>query len=358
MGIYRWEPTENGYIDLRSGDIVTPGPVTPSGPNIVAYSSISGSGSMSSKIESVGAGNKVAFGQGTFQFNDFDDDTDTYGLRVLIASGVLGSGRGWTTFQMTPNSSTQAARVPVSNPPTSNGQVNPLRLVRVGWEGETTPREVGGFTLMATNQGHLYGGLELYRVPAGTWMHDVLIKGIPGDLSREPGETFLLSLYRNVGTSVNPIKVERVELDGRNASNVPVGASGVGVNFGQYVTFDTTNSHHMGYAHGFALYESSDLTFINCKATDTVLNGFNFENVDGTVVLDRVTCERNSGYHIGIFTDNGGAVYNIIDPVYDGPKLRIRCTGYVGGPRTQNTADIHLYVGGVERPDLIQWTMT
>ena len=355
MPILRWDGTQ--YINLRTGATITPGPVLPTGANVVPYTGLSGA-NLSSRIESAGAGKFVAFDQGTFAFSDFADSTLSYGVRVLIANGILGSGKTWTVFQMNPLTSTQAGRVPASNPPTSNGQVNPLRLMRVGWEDNANPVQVGGFSLLGTNQGHLFGGLEIYWVKPGSIVRDLLIKGIPGDLSREPGETFSLSMYRCTGLSTNKILVTNVEIDGRNASNVPVAASGVGVNFGQYVRMEGCNVHHMNVAHGYALYETANLEFIQCKATDTAINGFNFENVSGTVTLDRITCQRNSGYHLGIFTDKGNAVYNIIDPVFDGTKLRIRCTGYSNGPRTQNTADIHLYVGGVERPDLIQWTMT
>ncbi|USH44487.1 glycoside hydrolase [Microbacterium phage Cassita] len=356
MPAFVW--TGSGYRNLRTGQVITPGPVLPSGPNIVPYSSIATSGTLSQKVESAGAGKKVAFDQGTFQFSDFNDNTLTYGFRVLIANGVLGSGRSWTTFQMTPMSSTQAGRVPVSNPPTSNGQVNPLRLMRVGWEDNANPVEVGGFSLLGTNQGHLYNGLEIYRVKPGSTVHDILVKGIPGDLSREPGETFSLSFFRCEATSGNPVQVSNVEIDGRDSTNTLVAASGVGVNFGTNLQFTNVNSHHMKMAHAYALYETSNLTFTNCRATDTEINGFNFENVSGTVTMTQCVTTANKGYHLGIFTNTGGAVYNIIDPVFDGTKLRIRCTGYNGGSRTQDTADIHLFVDGVERPDLIQWTMS
>lgn len=355
MPVFRWDSGIVAYVDLRTGEAVTPGPVTPEGPDIVPFASISTPGTMSQKVDSVGAGKKVSFLSGLFQFSDFNDDTHNYGLRMLIANGILGSGRSWTTFEMTPMSSTQGSRVPASNPPASNGQVNPLRLVRTGWEGNAAPIEVGGFTVQATNQGHLYNGVELYRVAPGSVFRDVLVKGVPGDLSREPGETFLLSTYRCVGSSPSPILITRTELDGRNSSGIPVAASGLGVNLSQDIRIENVNSHHIEYAHGYALYESSNLYFTDCKATDTKLNGFNFENVSGVVNLTRVTCERNGENHIGIFTNSGSAVYTITDPVYDGAKLKIRCVGYNGQPMTQNKDDIHLIVGGVERPDLIQW---
>lgn len=354
--MFRWDGS--GYRNLLTGEVVSPGPVLPSGPGITPYSSIGTSGTISQKVESVGTGGKVAFADGTFQFSDFNDNTQTYGFRVLIANGVLGSGRSWTKFQMTPMSSTQAGRVPVSNPPASNGQINPLRLMRVGWEDNTSPVEVAGFSLLGTNQGHLYNGLEIYRVKPGSTVHDVLVKGIPGDLSREPGETFALSFFRCESTSGSPLLVTNVETDGRDSGGTLVGASGIGVNFGTHLKFENVNSHHMKMAHAYALYETSNLTFTNCRATDTEINGFNFENVSGTVTMTGCTTTANKGYHLGIFTNTGSANYNIIDPVYDGAKLRIRCTGYNGGSQTQDTNAIKLYVGGVERPDLIQWTMS
>ena len=356
MPVFRWNGS--GYRNLATGDVVTPGPVLPAGAGIAPYSGIAAAGAISQKVESVGAGTKVAFASGTFQFSDFADSTVSYGVRVLIANGVLGSGRSWTIFQMTPGSSTQAARVPASNPPASNGLVNPLRLMRVGWEDNANPVEVGGFSLLGTEQGHLYGGLEIYRVKPGSLIRDLLIKGIPGDLSREPGETFSLSMYKCDATPGNVTTIRDVEIDGRNSANVPVAASGVGVNFGQNLRLENVNVHHMNVAHAFALYETSNLDFVGCRATNTALNGFNFENVSGVVNITNSTIATNGDYHIGIFTNKGNAVYTITDPVFDGPKLRIRCTGYNGGPRTQNTADIRLFVGGVERADLIDWKLT
>lgn len=352
MPILRWDGSQ--YVDLRTGQPVVPGPVLPSGPNIVPYTTLSGA-DISAKVESAGAGKKVAFEQGTFSFSDFNDSTDSYGVRVLIANGILGSGKTWTKFQMVPMSSTQAARVPVSNPPASNGQINPLRLMRVGWEDNANPVEVGGFSLLGTEQGHLFGGMEIYRVKPGSLVRDLLIKGIPGDLSREPGETFALSMYRCDATSGNKTLVTNVEVDGRNASNVPVAASGIGVNFGQYLRFENANVHHMNVSHAYALYETANLEFIGCKATNTALNGFNFENTSGNVALTNCTMTNNGQHHIGIFTNTGSANYTITDPVYDGAQLRIRETGYNGGSKTQDRAAIKLFVGGVERPDLIQW---
>lgn len=352
MPILRWDGSQ--YVDLRTGSTVTPGPVLPTGPNIVPYTSLSGA-NISARVESAGAGKIAAFDQGTFPFSDFADSTVSYGVRVLIANGILGSGKSWTTFQMTPMTSTQAGRVPVSNPPASNGQVNPLRLMRVGWEDNANPVQVGGFSLVGTEQGHLYGGLEIYRVKPGSIVRDLLIKGIPGDLSREPGETFALSMYRCEATAGNKILVTNVEIDGRNASNVPVAASGMAVNFGYYMRFENANVHHMNVAHAYALYETSNLEFVNCRATNTALNGFNFENVSGDILLSGCTMTSNGENHIGIFTNKGSGNYTIIDPVYDGAKLRIRETGYAGGAKTQDRNAIKLYVGGVERPDLIQW---
>ncbi|MGG7128926.1 hypothetical protein ACQPUH_15425, partial [Clostridium perfringens] len=116
--------------------------------------------------------------------------------------------------------------------------------------------EVGGFSLLGTNQGHLYNGLEIYRVKPGSTVHDILVKGIPGDLSREPGETFSLSFFRCEATSGNPVQVSNVEIDGRDSTNTLVAASGIGVNFGTNLQFTNVNSHHMKMAHAYALYET------------------------------------------------------------------------------------------------------
>ncbi len=65
----------------------------------------------------------------------------------------------------------------------------------------------------------------------------------------------------------------------------------------------------------------------------------------------------NEVAHIYIASNHDSAVYEIHDPVFDGPKLRVRVTGYAGLTRTQNPADVHLYVDGVLRNDLMALTV-
>lgn len=330
----------------------------PTGANITPYETIAVAGSISTKIDSVGTTKEVSFAAATFAFSDFAEGGNSYGLLVLKSAGVRGSGIGQTIFQMTPSTSTQGSRVPVSNPPTSNGQTNPLRLMRVGWESALTIRHLSGFTLQATSQGHLYHGLQLYYLVAGSLCEDVKIIGIPGDLSREPGETFSVECYHCTGTSAAPVLLRRVEVDGRDTGGTPVAASGIAVNFGTWTQMDDCNSHHTGYSHGYASYTTSNMIFNRCTAANVALNGFNFENVSGTVTMTGCTTTSCAAYHIAIATNTGSATYNIYDPVYDGSKLQIRATGYSGLARTQDLTAIHLFVAGVERPDLIQWTYT
>lgn len=352
------------WFDEGAGAFTAPGrpplPVSgrPAGPTITPYESITAAGSVSAKIDSVGTAQEVSFATGIVQFADFAEGGGVYGMLVLKAAGLRGSGVGQTIFQMTPNSSTQAAKVPASNPPASNGQTNPLRLIRVGWESAATPRHLSGFTVQATPQGHLYHGLQAYYVVGGSVWEDLRIAGIPGDMSREPGETFSLEAYRCTGTPTSPVLFRRVEVDGRDTTGRSVAASGVGVNFGSYLQFDDVNSHHMAQSHGYAAYTTSNLVFNRCAATNVALNGFNFENVSGAVQLNNCTMNTCAAYHVAIATNTGSATYVINDPVYDGAKLQIRATGYSGGARTQDLNAIHLYVGGVERPDLIQWILT
>jgi hypothetical protein len=271
--------------------------------------------------------------------------------------GLVGAGAAHTTMRVRPMTSTRIAMVP----PSDGGlrSVNPLYVARFdGASPGEPPTEIGRFALLGTPQGHTYSGLLAFQ---GTCrLHDLLVKAIPGDSGVNPGETFSVNLYRQVNT-----KMIGVVVDGTDEAGGRVTASGVGINFCHGVTVEGGQVSNTGFGSGFACYESGDLTFTGVSTTDTAFYGLNFENCTGVQRITRHLFRRNArgkagderAIHLAIASNRSEArlaSYVIEDPVHDGPKLRVRSSGYLGQPKTQDDSLIRLFVRGKERPDLLE----
>jgi hypothetical protein len=269
-----------------------------------------------------------------------------------VLAGLRGAGVDATEVRVRRQSSTRASLVPLAEADREN--VNPLYVMRVDGRLST---EVSGFTVRGTPQGHLYNGLSVYR-GSRIDAHDFRVAGIPGDAPVNPGETFSLNVFRHTDG-----RFRWFEVDGTDEGGVPVAASGIGINFGGRLVFEDFHVHGTAYGSGVAAYETADLTFLRGRTEDCAYHGLNFENVSGEVRIDRHTFRRcapellaadERGVHVGIATNTGSATYVISDPDFDGPRLRVRVTGYKGGARTQVVGDVHLVVDGRERPDLLE----
>lgn len=321
-----------------------------SGPGITPYETLTSQGSLSTTANSVSPAAQLSFLAGTYEFYDFNEAGNVYGMLLWHSIlGVRGSGVNRTIFQMHPNSSTKAASVPPQS--TFPTGTNPLHLMRI----DQSP-VLSDFSLLATDQGHLYNGLQLYQTTSAT-MSNVLIKGIPGDNSANPGETFFVNMYQNSNTTMNS-----VEIDGKNASGTKVGASGIGINFGSNNIFNDLYVHDLQYGHAVAAYTTSNITFNRPKIMGNP-DGLNFERTSGTVNINNAYFRNNLdgngniNFHVLIANDQSSGTFNINDPDFDGPKLKVRVTGYMGNPRTQNSASVRLFIGGIERADLMDMTI-
>lgn len=334
----------------------TPPAGPPTGAGIVAYESLPNRGNLVATVNGVTPAAQVSFQPGTFEFSDFTGGVTDYGFLAWQTAtagpkGLRGSGPGATVFQMRPGSSTRAVDVPPQST-FATGGTNPLYLLRA--DAGTV---LSGFSLLGTDQGHLYNGLNLYE-GAGATVTDVRVKGIPGDNSANPGETFAVNMYRGTNT-----RLERVEVDGRNAAGTKVAASGVGVNFGTGNTITDLYVHDLAHGHGVAAYTTANLALVRPRVENSY-RGLNFERVTGTVTITQPTLrgqlEPNGSPapHIAIASDTGSASYTITDPVHDGAKLRVSVTGFGGNARTQDPAAVKLIVAGVERPDLMDLRVT
>lgn len=317
--------------------------VRPTGVGIYPYETLANRGSVSATANQVPAVSQVSFLPGVYEFVDFADARSTnYGFGAYfqpMVGGLRGSGVDRTIFRVKANTSTRAAEIPAQ----STGQTNNLSVFRIGGGGSIVRSPiVSGFTVQGTPQGHLYNGPIMYYC-TNAQVTDVKVTGIPGNASMQPGETFGINDYRSTGNVYT-----RVEIDGQG-----VGASGFGGNLGSNLTVVDSSSHHNPYSAGWTCNTYSNITYRNVSATDNGKMGFNFERVGGTVLMDRCTMLRNQTVHINIASDTLSATYTITDPVFDGPKLNVKVTGFGGGARKQDPSTIKLVVGGVSRPDLL-----
>lgn len=328
-----------------------PTPLPPTGNGIVAYEALPSKGSMPATVNAVTPAAEVSFRAGTFEFSDFAMGVNAYGFLAWLSGGVgpkglRGSGPDSTVFRMRAGTSTQAGRVPPQSA-FATGGTNPLYLMRA--DASTV---LSGFSLVGTDQGHLYNGLNLYQ-GSDARLANLAVRGIPGDNSANPGETFGINLYRNVRT-----QMDAVEIDGRNAAGARVGASGLGINYGTDLVCNDLYVHDIRYGHAVAAYTTANLTFNRPRFVDNV-QAMNFERVSGSVAVNRPYFRNNVengaiNYHLTIANDQGSGSFTIVDPDFDGPKLRVRVSGYLGNPRTQDPAAVKLIVNGQERPDLME----
>jgi Right handed beta helix region len=274
--------------------------------------------------------------RGGRRFSNFHAAAGTLDGLVLAGNRLVGRGVGRAVLRMRPHTSTHASDVPSRFP-----QTNQLSLVRL----QSTVREFAGFTIKATEQGHLYNGLRVDR--AGHFrMHDVRIAGIPGSASAPPGETFGLNDYRTSGA-----RYTRVEIDGAGR-----GASGFGVNGSRNITVRRSYSHDNRHSMGFAFWHVRNITITQSLATNNGGAGFNFERVSGSVRLSGIVALRNR-YPISIASDQGSATYRIVDPTFPGRTLEVHLPRtYYGVKNKQRRDDVHLIIHGRDRSDLIRFT--
>jgi len=333
--------------------------VTPSsrasGAGITPYESLAYQGSVEATANSLSSPSQLSFLSGTFPFVNFD--SNSYGALFWInVLGLRGSGVGQTVFQMQPYSSTKAGLVPAQ----STGSTNQLTLVRTGSSDQSVGRSpiLSDFSLLGTSQGHLYNGLNIYCA-VNAQVTDVKIKGIPGDSSANPGETFSLNNYKSNATTVT-----RLEIDGTDANGTRIGASGVGVNSTLGFTISDSSIHDLQYGYGITCWDcTGTISYTRVRSNRNMLP-FNFEQCVATVNITAsdftggraVTTDGTNPVHMIVDGNKGSSRVTVIDPVFDGAKFTvcIHSTYPYGGPaNAQRASDIALVVGGVARPDLL-----
>ena len=303
-------------------------------PRTVEYSSLAG-GSFTRAVATV-RGRAVRIGTATVAFDDFTAAGGTIDGGVLggQASGLIGAGPAKTVLEVAARTSTHAGDIPAAFPDT-----NQLSVLRVGG----TRTVLRDFTIQGTDQGHLYNGLRVdhARDLRASWIRVV---AIPGDAAAPPGETFGVNDYRTTGSQWSHVTVEG---DG-------VGASGFGVNDSTDIRICDTSSEHNASGMGFAFWQSSGITCVDCRAIGNGRAGFNFERVTGSNRLVRPVATGNA-YGVRISNDLGSGRFTIVDPpLTDGHFTVTLPWRYNGAPNRQRTKDITLIVDGSSRPDLLR----
>lgn len=292
-----------------------------------------------------------------FSFNN------TFGIYKNFCLGFLGSGPSQVLIRMKPLSATAAQIATV--PSQAAGGTNQLYLARFG-NGPSDMRQTAtyGVTFQSTDQAITnlnppqaahplnYNGIFIYY-GLNAFMQNCQILGFEGDNGAPPGETFPLNNYNGTNTTI-----DNIFQDGKG-----IGASGYGNNTGTGGVCSNSTFQNNAYGAGITHYKEANPTYINCKLFNNHGAGINCEKVTGTITVTDCQFSGN-GHNMIVDTDGASAVVNITDPVWDGQstgtKFQVLCHAKYNypppdvTPNQQKASDIHLFLAGVERPDMLQ----
>jgi hypothetical protein len=283
----------------------------------------------------------------------------------LLGGYVLGTINA--RLSMRPWSSTKTALVKAL----PLGATTNYQLMRLGLGAKPNVPLPAFFTgtLDGTRQGHQYTGMQSYETDHAVF-GPFTITGIVGVAGGQPPwETFAWGSYHDK----NPTWTD-FEIDGRDASGVPVTASGIGAgpqDEGGVFTYQRGYIHDLAYGGGITHYRvtNTTLNFIDMHLNSPYA-GLNFERCDGTVVNVVRPNFDSCGVDIVADSDTGFATIRIVDPVLTAmhPKVVIcvhAAYDYPGpalDPNKQIDAasnnHVSLTVAGVSRPDLIEFVST
>lgn len=204
---------------------------------------------------------------------------------------------------------------------------------------------MGGFTLEGTDQGHLYGGLNV-GYSRGARIHNLTIKAVPGDAPGPPGETFVLALWHTEAASL-----EQVTLDGRIGGR-PGSATMLGYNFttGRTVA-DNVVAQYGAYGFGVALWRCAGAQVFNGCDFRFNRKAINIEQaIGGSYEFNGCDFRGLTGaaWHAQISAIDTSAVVTFRDPVVDTYPLRVRTYGTVAlsGKNVQKDTDIRMWIDG------------
>lgn len=271
------------------------------------------------------------------EFSDFTQQTS--GM-FLGPKSLIGNGIDKSVYQMRPHSSTKASLVPTTF------AVNPLRLLRIGGFSASQVYdglELGNLTLQATDQGHLYHGIQVGYSNAVS-IHDLRIVGIPGTSSSPPGETMSCELYRT-----KDAHLERVHIDGRDTTGKPVSASAIAYNFTTGTTVaDDVVAQYAAYGFAVAMWQCSGVQVFNRCDFRFCRKAINIEQSDGGS-YEFTRCDfrglTGANYVAQVSSINGDCPVTFTDCISDGP-LQVRTYTPPAPNDKQRDSAIRCIVGG------------
>jgi hypothetical protein len=352
----------------------------PTGPGLTSVSKL-GTGTLNKRMDLLPAGNGITLPPGTISDPDcnYPPNYAVYCYYLAKPTAVIGSGADVSALEMKQGSLTQTyAKIDGIT------TTNPYRLVRVD------KAVVSDLTIRGTNQGtsaktgkpYSYHGLQFYQSTNPT-IRRCRISDVPGSAGVPPDETFSIEAYRCSGLfTVEDVVVDGPTMEGSSAVTVNGTSGPLGVLLRRVkVSGHPNGSGWTTFNTAFTSWRADDVQ------TDGSLCGFNFEQVtvnggakvnnaqDSGIVIVRPDIRnpsnRIAGYsHLSIDSSAAaGGVSNRVDihdpiGVTTGHPFGVTIDatyGYgsvVKGPQAQRGADIHLWVAGVERPDLIAWLRT
>lgn len=279
-------------------------------------------------------------GATTYWFRDFAVQNSG----MVLAGSLVGAGMGLSYYEMVPYSSTKAALVPT----TVGTTTNPFTLMTAA--GNDAAHVASGlvlsdFSLIGTHQGMLYNGLRI-GYSTNAQISNLFIKGIPGNSSANPGETFSINLWH-----ANGARITRVGVDGTDDTAAKVAASAFGLNNLINVILTDCYAHGTRYGSGATNYKCGDITYVRFNS-DGNHRPFNFERCFGSLTLTGCIMTNNVARpHVTVNTDSGSAIVHITDPVVSFWPLRVGVSSglYMGHTQTQRVSDVHLTVAGVDQ---------
>lgn len=218
----------------------------------------------------------IQLGARTYTYADFSEPAAGM-TSALVAGGITGLGSDRTiidftgpirtlfpTWQLGDTTQWNVIRI---EPPAGRRLVNPV---------------LSGFTLRVSAPqvaGALYNGIRIARCD-GLLVHDVKVVGVPGTGNLPPFETFGIDLLSCSGPVLRSVVVNG---QGR-------GGAGIGLNNSNDALLESCVSSHNANSHGFAIYGSKRVTFVDCVSNHngTGTNnrggaGFNHEESDEVV---------------------------------------------------------------------------
>lgn len=223
----------------------------------------------------------VAAGQ-TASFSDFAklSGSGRPSGMLIPATGLVAPG---VTYSMAAKSSTKAATA------VKNG-TNQTTLMSTQHGG--TGAVISGFTLLGTDQGHLYNGLTV-DYQTGAAVSSLKIVGVPGSSHEPPGETFPIVEQHGTGNHYSDI-----EVDGAGVS-----AASFGANSSTNITVDRLNAHDCPYSRP-AFWRTNGITLNDLRSINN-WGGINLEQSSGPIRINRPVLHPLDAVRAGNAVGNG-----------------------------------------------------